>query len=153
MHPILGRAALAAPEGLGTIYVASSELPAAPEGQYYWADLVGFTVLNLAGVTLGRLDHFVEAAVRRVLRRPSLPKHLPVDTLVRIPQTPGVYLFLGLNEQPLYIGKAKNLRERVGAHFSGDWGSERGTRLSEELRRIEWIETAGDLSVPGNGSR
>ena len=89
----------------------------------------------------------VKAAVQRVLRRPSLPKHLPVDTLVRIPQTPGVYLFLGLNEQPLYIGKAKNLRERVGTHFSGDWGSERGTRLSEELRRIDWIETAGDLSA------
>ncbi len=89
----------------------------------------------------------VEGAVKRVLRRPSLPKHLPVDALVRIPEGPGVYLFHGLNEQALYIGKAKNLRERVGAHFSGDWGSERGTRLSEELRRIEWIETAGELSA------
>lgn len=89
----------------------------------------------------------VETAVKRVLRRPSLPKHLAVDTLVRIPETPGVYLFHGLNEQPLYVGKAKNLRERIGAHFSGDWGSERGTRLSEELRRIEWIETAGELSA------
>ena len=87
------------------------------------------------------------AAVKRVLRRPSLPKHLPVDTLARIPETPGVYLFYGLNEHPLYIGKAKSLRERVGGHFSGDWGSDRGVRLSEELRRIEWIETAGELSA------
>lgn len=89
----------------------------------------------------------IEAAVKRVLRRPSLPKHLPVDTLVRIPDTPGVYLFYGLNQHPLYIGKAKSLRERVGGHFSGDWMSERGARLSEELRRIEWIETAGELSA------
>ena len=87
------------------------------------------------------------AAVKRVLRRPSLPKHLPVDTLARIPESPGVYLFYGLNEHPLYIGKAKSLRERVGGHFSGDWGSDRGVRLSEELRRIEWIETAGELSA------
>ncbi len=87
------------------------------------------------------------AAVKRVLRRPSLPKHLPVDTLTRIPESPGVYLFYGLNEHPLYIGKAKSLRERVGGHFSGDWGSDRGVRLSEELRRIEWIETAGELSA------
>ena len=86
-------------------------------------------------------------ALKRVLRRPSLPKHLPVDTLARIPQSPGVYLFYGLNEHPLYIGKAKSLRERVGGHFSGDWGSDRGARLSEELRRIEWIETAGELSA------
>ena len=89
----------------------------------------------------------VEAAVKRVLRRPSLPKHLPVDTLVNIPEGPGVYLFYGLNQHPLYIGKAKSLRERVGGHFSGDWMSERGARLSEELRRIEWIETAGELSA------
>jgi DNA polymerase-3 subunit epsilon len=89
----------------------------------------------------------LEAAVKRVLRRPSLPKHLQVDTLVNIPEGPGVYLFYGLNEHPLYIGKAKSLRERIGGHFSGDWTSERGARLSEELRRIEWIETAGELSA------
>jgi DNA polymerase-3 subunit epsilon len=89
----------------------------------------------------------LEAAVKRVLRRPSLPKHLPVDTLVNIPEGPGVYLFYGLNAHPLYIGKAKSLRERIGSHFSGDWTSERGARLSEELRRIEWMETAGELSA------
>ena len=89
----------------------------------------------------------ITAAVKRLLRRPSLPKHLPVDTLARIPESPGVYLFYGLNEHPLYIGKAKSLRERVGGHFSGDWGSGRGVRLSEELRRIEWVETAGELSA------
>jgi DNA polymerase-3 subunit epsilon len=89
----------------------------------------------------------VAQAVRRVLRRPSLPKHLAVDTLARLPEGPGVYLFHGLNAHPLYIGKAKSLRERVGGHFSGDWSSERGARLSEELRRIEVIETAGELSA------
>jgi DNA polymerase-3 subunit epsilon len=87
------------------------------------------------------------AAVKRVMKRPSLPKHLDPDALVRIPESPGVYLFYGLNEHPLYIGKAKSLRERIGGHFSGDWGSERGVRLSEELRRIEVIETAGELSA------
>jgi len=89
----------------------------------------------------------LQAAVKRVLKRPSLPKHLPVDTLANIPEGPGVYLFYGLNQYPLYIGKAKSLRERVGSHFSGDWMSERGARLSEELRRIEWVETAGELSA------
>jgi 16S rRNA processing protein RimM len=43
------------------IFVAGAELPAAPEGQHYWADLIGLAVQNLAGVQLGRLDHFVEA--------------------------------------------------------------------------------------------
>ena len=38
-----------------------------------------------------------------------------------VPEAPGVYLFYGDNPLPLYIGKSTNLRERVGAHFSGDW--------------------------------
>lgn len=104
--------------------------------------------LELARRLAGANDaETLAAAVKRVMRRPSLPKHLPVDSLARIPDAPGVYLFYGLNEHPLYIGKAKSLRERVGAHFSADWGSDRGVRLSEELRRIEWIETAGELSA------
>ena len=89
----------------------------------------------------------IDAAVRRVLRRPSLPRHLPVDTLTQIPDGPGVYLFYGLNQHPLYIGKAVSLRDRVGQHFSGDWNSARGVRLADELRHIEWIETAGELSA------
>jgi 16S rRNA processing protein RimM len=43
------------------IFVASSELPVAPEGQHYWSDLIGLAVRNLAGVELGRLEHFIEA--------------------------------------------------------------------------------------------
>ncbi|HPW44982.1 MAG TPA: excinuclease ABC subunit UvrC [bacterium] len=38
------------------------------------------------------------------------------------PQRPGVYLFKGLRGEILYVGKAKNLRKRVGSYFrsSGD---------------------------------
>jgi len=58
-----------------------------------------------------------------------------------------VYLFYGDNPLPLYIGKSVNLRERVGAHFSSDWRSETDLRLSQEIRRIEHEETAGELGA------
>jgi len=89
----------------------------------------------------------VEAAVRRLLRHPSLPAHLPADTLEQIPNAPGVYAFLGLNEHPLYIGKSRRLRDRVASHFIGDHTSERGIRLASETRRIDWQETAGDFGA------
>ncbi len=89
----------------------------------------------------------VDAAIRRLLKQPSLPAHLPPNTLTDIPRAPGVYLFYGLNEHPLYIGKSINLRERVGSHFVADWRSERGMRLASETQRIEWEETAGDLGA------
>ena len=85
--------------------------------------------------------------VQRVLKRPSLPKHLPLDVLQGLPRSAGVYSFYGLNEQPLYIGKSVNVRERVATHFTGDYLTETDTRLSEEVRRIEVEETAGEMGA------
>jgi DNA polymerase-3 subunit epsilon len=89
----------------------------------------------------------IEAAARRLLRIPSLPPQLPADALDEIPERPGVYRFFGDNALPIYIGKSRNLRERVAAHFTSDWRSETDLRLSQEIRRIEFEETAGELGA------
>lgn len=89
----------------------------------------------------------LEPAIRRLLKQPSLPAHLPANALLDIPNTPGVYQFLGVNDQPLYIGKSIHLRERVASHFVNDHRSERGVRLASEIRRIDWQETAGDFGA------
>jgi DNA polymerase III subunit epsilon len=89
----------------------------------------------------------IEAAVRQLLKTPSLPPQLPADALKRLPEGPGVYLFYGVNELPLYIGKSKNLRERVRSHFSSDYLSANDLRLSSEVTHIEFEETAGELGA------
>jgi DNA polymerase-3 subunit epsilon len=89
----------------------------------------------------------IEEAVRRVMRTPSLPPQLAPDAVSTLPEAPGVYLFYGLNGLPLYIGKSRNLRERVGAHFSSDYRSPTDLRLSAEIRRIEYVETAGEIGA------
>ena len=89
----------------------------------------------------------IEAAAKRVLKTPSLPPQLAPDALDILPEAPGVYLFYGLNALPLYIGKSTNLRERVGAHFSSDYRSATDLRLSTELQRIEFEETAGEIGA------
>ncbi len=86
-------------------------------------------------------------AMKKIMRHPSLPAHLPTDQLERIPKTPGVYKFFGLNQHPLYIGKSIHLRDRVSEHFCVDHRSERGMRLASEIRRIEWEQTAGDFGA------
>ena len=86
-------------------------------------------------------------AAKRVLKIPSLPPQLAADALDALPEAPGVYLFYGLNALPLYIGKSRNLRERVGAHFSSDYRSSTDLRLSAEIRRIEFEETAGEIGA------
>jgi DNA polymerase-3 subunit epsilon len=89
----------------------------------------------------------IDAAVRRILRAPSLPPQLSPDALESIPEAPGVYRFYGLNALPLYVGKSVNLRERVAAHFSSDYRTANDIRLSTEITRIEFDETAGDLGA------
>ena len=92
-------------------------------------------------------DDIVEAAVKEALRIASLPPQLPQDALDELPEGPGVYLFYGENALPLYIGKSVNIRDRVAAHFSGDWRSETDLRLSQEIRRVEFEPTAGEFGA------
>jgi DNA polymerase III subunit epsilon len=89
----------------------------------------------------------LELAVATLLRRPSLPPHLPLDALDGIPHAPGVYLFYGLNEHPIYIGKSVDLRSRVAGHFNSEHRATRELRLSQEVHRLEWEETAGELGA------
>ena len=89
----------------------------------------------------------IDAVVKRLLRIPSLPSQLPPDVLEHLPEAPGVYRFYGDNPLPIYIGKSINLKERVAAHFTGDWRTETDLRISQEIRRIEYEETAGELGA------
>jgi DNA polymerase III subunit epsilon len=89
----------------------------------------------------------VAAAAKSLLKMPSLPPQLPPDAIDQLPDSSGVYLFYGINDLPIYIGKAKALRERVRSHFSSDHMTSNDIRLSQELRRIEWLPTAGEFGA------
>jgi DNA polymerase-3 subunit epsilon len=56
-----------------------------------------------------------------------------------------VYLFYGENELPIYVGKSKTLKKRVLTHFSGDHASAKEMSISQQVRRIDWIECAGEV--------
>lgn len=49
------------------IEVQRSALPKPGKRQYYRGDLLGFTVRNLEGVELGKLDHFVEGTATAMM--------------------------------------------------------------------------------------
>lgn len=89
----------------------------------------------------------IALAAKKILRQPSLPRNLPPERLAAVPHAPGVYVFLGAGGHPVYIGKSRDLRERVAAHFSGDYRSDREARISQEIEDLEWRETAGELGA------
>ncbi len=105
-------------------------------------------VVRLMQVLLERHgEQDYQAAVKRILKMPSLPPHLPMDAIDNIPDCPGVYVFYGVNDLPIYIGKSVDLRARVRSHFSSDYRTANDTRLSAEIRRIETQPCAGEMGA------
>ncbi|MEO6421353.1 MAG: ribosome maturation factor RimM [Candidatus Nitrotoga sp.] len=49
------------------VAVPRSSLPQQPEGEYYWSDLIGLTVINLAGECLGVVDNLMDTGANQVL--------------------------------------------------------------------------------------
>ncbi len=68
----------------------------------------------------------------------EIPSYLPED--VRdFPTKPGVYRFLNTENTIIYVGKAKNLKNRVSSYFSDKSGINRKTiRMVSEIRKIQF---------------
>lgn len=86
-------------------------------------------------------------AVRRMAQLPALPAQLERAAVDAIPESPGVYLFYGENDTPLYVGKSVAMRSRVLQHFSADVRSPREAQIGREIRRIEWRRSRGELGA------
>lgn len=100
----------------------------------------------LARIAETRLPDLVDAC-RAQWRAPALPAHIPVAMVEGIPDSVGVYLIYGENDLPIYIGKSVHLRRRVLDHFRNDHRQQREMRLAQQARRIDWVETPGELSA------
>jgi 16S rRNA processing protein RimM len=50
------------------VFVARSSFPTAAEGEYYWIDLIGLSVVNRDGVELGDVVDLIDTGVHSVLR-------------------------------------------------------------------------------------
>ncbi len=101
--------------------------------------------LDSAKLELG--DAAIINAAEQLMRGPILPTHLDAHLLDDMPETPGVYLFYGDHNLPIYIGKSINIRARVLSHFSSDHASTKEMRIGQEIKHVEWLETAGDFSA------
>jgi len=70
------------------------------------------------------------------------------EFLRRIPRTPGTYRFYDDQGNLQYVGKSKNLYQRIGSYFREDLKrSERVQRLIDGVHRIEYQATGSDLEA------
>jgi DNA polymerase-3 subunit epsilon len=86
-------------------------------------------------------DHTALAATRT--RRLLDKRHLAFGA----PSRPGVYRFLGRNDQVLYVGRARDLRSRLRSYFRSDRQRPAVEAALAAAERIEWRETGSELEA------
>ncbi len=65
-----------------------------------------------------------------------------------LPTTPGIYRMISARGEVLYVGKAKNLRDRVGSYFRP--GADHTSKIREmvgRIRKVEVEETGSELAA------
>ena len=67
--------------------------------------------------------------------------------LATLPGTPGVYRMLGEKGEPLYVGKARNLRKRVAAYASPSKLPVRLQRMVAATRSMEFVTTHTEVEA------
>src|SRR5205823_2017495 len=63
------------------------------------------------------------------------------------PTRPGVYLFLGRDDQVLYVGRARDLRARLRSYFRSDRQRPGVEAALAAAERIEWRVTGSELEA------
>ena len=81
-----------------------------------------------------------------------MPKNKFSDFLKNLTKSPGVYKFLDKSNNVIYIGKAKNLRNRVRSYFSTNHSDEKTKSLVSNINDISIIlvETESDALLLEN---
>ena len=98
-------------------------------------------------INLAYPAEIITKAVNEIMKKPSLPLGLSQQVIDTLPENPGVYMFYGDNDIPLYIGKSVNIKDRVLSHFSDDQNSSKELRITQQIKYINTIETVGELGA------
>src|SRR2546425_1536950 len=70
-----------------------------------------------------------------------MPIHALKEQINRLPEQPGVYLWINEAGDTIYVGKARALRDRVRSYFAAYGLSPRHDALLDEIARLEVIVT------------
>ena len=74
----------------------------------------------------------------------KLNPHLDLSKLESIPEDPGVYYFFDDTGKLIYIGKSRNLLERITSHLSNNT-TNRSMQMRDEIADISWETTGSEL--------
>jgi len=74
----------------------------------------------------------------------KLNPNLDISKIDSIPEEPGVYYFYNENGDLIYIGKSRNLQQRIRTHLSNNT-TNRAMEMRDLIADIDWEETGSEL--------
>lgn len=87
----------------------------------------------------------IEESLKRGSKEQVLPPNVSKSDFEKLPKAPGVYYFVNHQGLAIYVGKAKNIRTRVGSHFSGDLKSRQKQNFMRDVHGFSHTPTGNEL--------
>jgi DNA polymerase-3 subunit epsilon len=90
-------------------------------------------------------ENHIEKSLQRNSKEQHLPPNVAKKDFDKLPSTPGVYYFHNEKGKIIYVGKARNIRNRVSSHFSGDMQGRQKQNFIKHTHAISFQPTATEL--------
>ena len=76
-----------------------------------------------------------------------IPPNIQKSDFLALPEVQGIYYFLNQKKQIIYVGKAKNLKQRVQSHFSGNTNTKSKYYFVNNIFGIDFKLIPSDLMM------
>ncbi|MGA2407916.1 MAG: exonuclease domain-containing protein [Bacteroidales bacterium] len=84
------------------------------------------------------------SALLKNTRVSKLNPKLDINKIDSIPDEPGIYFFYNENGELIYIGKSRNLQQRISTHLSNN-STNRSMEMRDLIADIDWETTGSEL--------
>jgi DNA polymerase-3 subunit epsilon len=90
-------------------------------------------------------ENHIADSLKRGSKEQVLPPNVSKTDFEKLPKAPGIYYFVDDKGLAVYVGKAKNIRSRVGSHFSGDLKGKQKQNFMREVHGFSHTATGNEL--------
>jgi DNA polymerase III subunit epsilon len=90
-------------------------------------------------------EECISKALKRGSKEAIFPPNFCKEDFERLPYKPGVYYFLDHKGKVLYVGKAKNIKQRVLSHFTGNSDLKKKQRFFNTVHHVDYEVCGSEL--------
>ncbi|MCP4123166.1 MAG: GIY-YIG nuclease family protein [Bacteroidetes bacterium] len=103
------------------------------------------TAILLEKLIFNDKKKIIKDLLKGELAATNLPSNISKDFVDELPEETGVYYFHNEKGEIIYVGKSKNIRDRVIAHFRNDANTTVNLKMNEQIYSISYDVTGDEL--------